>query len=426
MLCFLLGLSQSGKYESLIAKAKHDAYEKPRLLRASAKLQDLQPGTYSSNGFEYTIRSPITGDLSSDVLGFAMEASTMAVVKKSPKITKLNTVFSDSAQQQVYRLKGVLESENEVDVYEVENIEPLDVISNIKYNASKDSFFKRDFNSSLKWKETPDPFFDGRPEYINPENDYMKFGAGAYINTEVSLDFDLSLKNISMTAHIQTKGVFGASINISLANDAFKMPNTFSKNITIPNGLSFSILGVNIALKTEFFSILKFDTNFYNVPESIDIYRSYIITMDRTISIINGKFISQPTKFNLEQVGSKSDVVELAKSFDGSHLIFSPSASLGIDISLNAGLKQYISTSITLVPRIFFEMSFNKEQCRAPYLYGYINPRVDLLYNFSGFKPLGFNVMEPVGKIWNLYEFHHDDVCLFGSRDNSENLKSEL
>lgn len=420
MFSFLFISSKSSQYQDLILKAKSNANRK--MLRASQniqKLDDIQPGTYSNNGFTYTLRYPVTGDLSSDILGYAMENSTLAIVKKSAETTKLNKVFSNSASQKVYRLKSVLETENNVDVYQVEKIEPLDLISNLQYNASKDSMFKKEINTSFRWSPNDDPFVLGRPEY-SYSVDTINIGAGAYISSNVLLDFDLSLKSLSLTAAFRTKVIFGAILNVSEYRFIKEQIELFNSNIDIPNSLTFSVFGVSISLNTNLYARFVIDNISLHIPTNINIYRGYILNYEKNFSISTDDFITSPSKYSLEPVKSQASIADLAAMYDKSVFEFKPKLDFGFNISLTAGTKAYIGTSFNIEPAFPFNFAFDKEKCSAPYLYGSITPSIQALFTFDGFKALGYQVVKPIGKLWNVMEPNKSMMCLVPAKVNDE------
>ncbi|EAY05018.1 hypothetical protein TVAG_416610 [Trichomonas vaginalis G3] len=406
-LLFTLAISN---YQNLIEKAKISA--KSRALRAGQALQDLEPKTYKDSGYEYTIRYGVTGDLSEDVLGFAKEQSTIAIVEKDSENSKVNKVFANSEKQKMYLLTEVLEQEDNVKVYKIQKVDALDLISRISFSSKDDPIFQKEVEVGYKWNKNGDPFVNGRPEYFYSTSN-LQIGAGTYARAKVSIVLDIVLRSLSLTATLNVKAIVGAQVHIQGYHYHLKTLSIFKGNYNIPNGISFKIFGIGVGLTTDIITDLAVDDIDLNIPVDFTYYRGYIVEAEKTVSVTTGKgFIDGPVNFSMTPVKSDTTLGDLKTQLLASTFELTPRLKVGLEISLTAGLVKYLDTTVTVIPYVPIKFGFDKEECASPYLYGSIQPKLDLRFQFDGFEIKNFKILPKYDKTWNLWQSRKIMMCL--------------
>lgn len=426
MFLFIVALSD---YYDLIQAAKNNANVKK--LQAIKKLHDLKPTTYSENGYEYTIRYGVTGDLSEDILGFAKDKSHIALFEKENADSKVNKVFTNSEKQKMYMLTELVETQDNVKVYKFQKVDALDLISNIKYVSEADPAFSKEVSTSYKWNPNGEPFTAGRPENAYA-NDHLKIGAGAYARARITVNIDIVMRSLSLTATLNTKAIVGAQVVIDGYRYTLPQLKVYSGTYNIPNSLSFKIFGIGVGLTTDLFADITINAIDLNIPIHIEWYRGYIVEAEKSVSVTTSKgFIDGPVKFSVTPVKSGTTIEEALKQIFSCTFEMTPTVDMGVVIALTAGKVKYLETKIHIIPYVPIKFGFDQEECASPFLYGSMQPKLDLRFTFSGFRYHDITIIKDYDHTWNLWTCRPLMMCLadpFTSeeRGSSRSYSSDL
>ena len=426
---FFLDTKSHNKFDGLIAKAYSNAKQAKLLRTQETEETTAFPGDYhlSDNHFHFTLHKVLTSPTTVDVKGYAMEQDYVAIVHSKRRQTSFEdeTVFVVPETQKLYSLHSVY-SEGKCHVYRTNNIELLDVISNIKIEVDVDASTYG--NSAelmgglyLNWDREKD-----KPvEFSIDKQGVLNYGFGGKLEASIKATFELpSLRSASLKFDLVISGEVGAFINLKsgelkLIEDLLiakvkKQLYGYDKTFI---GLHFQFdisLALNFGLR---------DTDII-LEADLEYYKGYTMTASKQL-IISFDGISE-TDWKLE-LGSKQhspSVNEVVETLSKAVLEFVPYAQIAIEF--NVCLTYIINIGLSVGVDFSFPMSFNLdfEQCAFPFLYGSVYPKISAILTFPGLELFTFKLIPQIQKQWQLFKGSPYDFCLINPTKTMEGDKS--
>lgn len=386
---------------------------KYRKLMTESKIHMLQPGSYETNGAQFRISKALFGPPAKEIKGYAYEKDYLAIVpniKYNISQNLLDTTFA--LNQKMYILQNISGSDEQVSIYQVKEINPHNVITEIIMYTADENSTKSHSKSTLtkianfNWNEKENaPIF--RPLISKFQN--LKFGMGTTLSASASAKLHSRGTNyLQLDLTFKVEGSFGAGIQTVAGHENPEDHALYENEIQIW-GLSLNLFGFEF--KSGLFAYIDAAIKNINLDTAIDFtfMQGYTFEAYNRIIVCTGFPSPGYTTTGWQSKAEKIDIINQAKQ-NGSQesyqtvLKFTP----GVDIGVKLGLELPGSTSSWLKAGIRGEINFefggDPVSCSFPYLFGKVEPVISLFIGYEGLKILGFEVAPPFEVVWELYK----------------------
>ena len=245
---FILIISSFCKIPPHLKEIYNKALENSRIKSPKEMREDTKyPGDYSFPNISFTLKVKLDCPISNQIKGYAIDNSTIAIVKRKAFNLNDKFVFVDPPTQNVYEMDELIASDDKVNIYRNKQLSFFDIFTNFHMRTKTIDFIK-DIN--INW----DTFYNS-PQTSPVENMYaMELGIGAYgsLGAEVELDFK-NKNDCLLRAFVQIDFKVGMQLKFQGQTNGESDGSTFSTDPFKINALNKKFTFSFIELTTDGF-----------------------------------------------------------------------------------------------------------------------------------------------------------------------------
>lgn len=386
---------------------------KYRKLMKENRTNLIEPGLYEKSGIKFRISKSLFGPPAKEIKGHAYENNYLALVPN--KKYNLSQNFTNSAfalDQKMYILQNIAGSDESVMIYQVKEINPHHVITEVMMYTTNDKTGDDDSGSTIKktlnfnWDDDANlPVF--RPLISSFPN--LKFGMGTKFTASASARLHSRGTNyLQLDMTFKVEGSFAAGVQTISGKQILEDHALYSNEFPIW-GTSLKLFGFEF--KSGLFAYI--DASIINIAleTAIDFIflHGYKFEAYNRIIVCTGfpspGYITTGWRSTVEKIDTANDARQNGPQDSYStQITFTPR----VDIGVRLGLELPGSTSSWLRAGIRGGINFlfgaDAVMCDFPYLYGKIEPVISLFVGYDGLKILGFEVAPSFEVTWELYK----------------------
>ena len=426
---FIIRSCSVGKFSELVKIAKSNANKRSVM---SLSEEDVFPGDYKGSCYSYHVSKRLTGSASRNIAGYAIKDSYVAIlpsnIRALKSVEETETVFINSESNKMLSLEYI-ETEEGVRIFSAKEVEPLQVVSNIKFSThplwgQSYAFGK---NVSLNWEEGLDPFVDGKPKYVVSLDNTIGFNAGFYGRATIDIDAEITgVKSMSLKGKLNMKCVLGAGIAIDKPSIKKDLIELWSKEFAIPNKLSFTILSFKFGVSTDFIIGISVEDIIISLELKLDAYKGYMFEFEKEIGVSSEiGFINPAHRFEVKEYSSGeslNEVIEKIKNLDIT-LDFSPKLTLTLRVALTCGEKEYCPIYFDVIFNVPITIGWNPSMCPFPPLYAGISLTTFFQFRCDGLQLFNFQIIEKFAKKWRIFATKQYFNCMINAKNVAESTQ---
>ena len=387
----------------------------------------LGPGHYDYGSLVFDLDDMLCDDISDEIKGIAHDEQYAAIIQNKNILSSTSTVYSEGKTQKLYRIGELVESENNVEIHEIDEIPPIRLFKTFKMgtlisaNSSKktDDIIQKQLQCTrdnldkqgkqatctgyfnVNWNESTN-----KPNKIEiPKNKFLTEGSSFQIGASAKTDFQVLIEKKRLgNFEVNFDGDFslmgGLGIEIKKGNVNQQIIDILDKTQQIPLDklgikTNFEIKGLAIGFSLSLHE--KLDIKNYNldVPNDITIYKGIELKAHLKSRVSsNLRKINSNTYKNSQIIPIKETTLpspDASTPTKNMKLSATPRLAVGLQLALYIGQKDSPAT-IEIGPRLGAELNyeFNNQKCTFPYLYGKPKLFVDAYFNIDPSKMLKF------------------------------------
>lgn len=438
----------SEQYQSLANKALQYAKRSP--LDIDSKEDSLAPGVHNLKEGYIHLAHTLTSSTTKDVRGYAIDGTTLAIAPSSKRSIKNfdfeeSTVFVDTENQLLYRLKRRIEEDQNVIIFDTEKVDPLTVFPQFHFTISTreiqfdgptvtvEGDSKRKIKGGLSYshnwtyEEGQDKYFDGRPK-TKPIFDGipLECGVGGIIGLDVEATIDYSvLKEFFVDAKFTFGAAAGALIKYASENtieddedeeESGKL-EFFDQKYWFNNAFGFSFCGYDFGLFPGIHINIGLEDIKFKIGEDLSFYRGVYLKISKGITIFKNGFHQSNWEYEYQKISENLDFKKVTdvKFWKNLNMTLTPYLKCGGVIALIVGKDEIMSLELYVKPKLPVSLAFNDNKCGFPYIYGGISFGFDVGIEFSGFKISKFTIIPEWSYNYELFRAPEFNSCLLGT-----------
>lgn len=353
------------------------------------------PGEYIGHNYQFKLLKTLTSSFTNDIKSFATNNNYFAIIKRKKFNISDDFVFIDPKTQALYRLKQKVASENNVIIYQSNNITIFDLFTNFKLHkkTSIDNIKKRKPNGNFDFQFglEDNTNYPKMNKYLDSGIEYG-FGIKAAIDIDITCSFNY-IWDLKIISSISLNAVVGSEI---------KIPDNYSGSISnivilslsheIPGlGMSFNFLGLEMQFGLFFDFNVIFDDIKVEIPIGFDYYKGYKIKGTKYFEISGNSIVNPDWEFVMTNLPDKSSTNSIIESFKTTKFYAI------IDLVNSFGLKFVIgdvslSIDIGLKYPFTYNFKYNDQKCMYPYLEANLELPIKMFYQVFGLTILYYTI----------------------------------
>ncbi|KAK8839405.1 hypothetical protein M9Y10_031754 [Tritrichomonas musculus] len=351
------------------------------------------PGIYHFNNVHFRLKQVLITPKTKDIKGYAVEDNYLAVVKRKIFDLPEEFVFVDSTTKYIYKMRELVFSDDNINIYQTRELGLFDLITDINYHAKtpKDEPILIDYN----WDK------DNNIPYVQdfPGETRFRCGIGAYGNLSVDTNITVKTYNeYSFLSNLDIDFKITARFELLYLKSTLKdsdVPLFQIDPIPLPElECKFTFKGLEFNIKPSVNINGSFDSIDALFPGAVEIQRGYHISGQKYTEFTPYTTIDSKWTLELYQLPQISTVESIDDSEEYSKFNANPTFNffLALDIDFSQG-KSRLETGL----QVPFDFSFkgNFTMCMYPYLYGNIYIPIKQFYDF---QPIVISFMSSNGK----------------------------
>jgi len=364
-------------------------------------INSFDVGYYSFPGLSFNLTKRLSSPMVSSVQGYAFDPDLVAIASRNINDISVKSVFINPETQKIFTLDKLLCKEDNVYVFDIHEVNPLTVFSNIRLNSNPLDISGEmgvEVSNSLKihWSSNG---HNGRPLLQQIYNG-ISAGIGGFFSTKSLFEvrFD-GLTHVLGSVSFESEATIGFSFRIDRGVNKYLDYQLLSGEIPLGTSLNYQVLGYQITAGL-FFGYSGSITNIsYEIGSGVDYFRGFGAKISKSVSFSSSKGIEQSDwLFDLTPKSAGSDIFELLdQSITSTKLYLNPQLIISLNLKISLGSNTN-SLSMGIIQQFPFRFGFDKMKCVFPYLYGNMEVKTNWFLDFSGITILGCELIEPNSK----------------------------
>jgi len=408
----------------IVSKVK----ENSKIKRVLSELEDeIVPGKYRRNGFEYTVTEVLTGSVCKGVKGSAFHEGMVGIIfnneyrtmkSQSPKI------YVDSLNHKMFSLDKKVAVIDDVQIFKYEEVNPLTIITGIKL-LDEDGLMQYKWDGEIK-KDWGGSSIDDHSIEVDTNYSALKVYRGGIIKNEITMSLDISYTDFIFLLSYNMKGAFEYGLKIIKDKELKNIDDIVKEWKFKINQLSLSlnILGYVIGIETSF--ILSGgvqDIKIY-LKETLTYIKRHDFSFGVDFEVTSKGFKKSNPQWEFKNSNNNNITNFFNQIVQNIQLDATPFFQIGIEVfliigSTNMSIKSYMRGEMPLA----FSLSTT---CVAPYLMGESAFKMYWITEWDSLTLFSWEILEKGKNTTEIYKSTPKSGCLYDPSSTNEGDESNI